>query len=225
MTNRRKLYALAQGWLISCLLGFSAQAFAGQPPNLTEAEILVAGPYCMYAQGFPQNYVKITSANAAAVAKWQVILGEAFHHIHHYCWAKLNVARSNKSGVSSQSKRAARDGAIADTQYVIDRAQSNFILLPELHMYQGELQVLQSRPAQAEIEFRRAIELKPDFWPPYLRLADLLIARKQNSRAAEVVEEGLSLSPDAGPLLRLAKQLGVKTPVPRKTAASQPSKE
>lgn len=224
MTANRCFISVWHGLSAIGLICFSLSASALAPDNATDMEIKAAAPYCMYAQGFPLNYQNTTPATANAVQYWRSILGPAIAHIHHYCWARMNAARATRSGVSRERRKALREGAIADIRYVVERAPADFVLLPELHMYAGQLHILLSRPDLAERELRRAIELKPDFWPPFLHLATLLVDQKQTSRAREVVSQGLDKSPQAKPLQRLARKLGVNHVTPASQAdASSPS--
>jgi Tfp pilus assembly protein PilF len=65
------------------------------------------------------------------------------------------------------------------------------------------------RDTNAEAVLRRAIELKRDYWPAYAALSDHYKNMGQLAKSREVLEQGLSLSPDAKPLsTRLSQMRG-----------------
>ena len=67
----------------------------------------------------------------------------------------------------------------------------------------------------------KARSLKPSYWPAYLNWAEYLRRTGEKAKAREMVEEGLSYSPDAKALRRLLTDLGGD---PR-TIAPRPSEE
>ena len=77
--------------------------------------------------------------------------------------------------------------------------------------------------------FERAAELKPDYWPPFGQLGDYYKEKGDLPKAREVLEKGLSFSPDASGLKRRLAELGssseAKKNSPRSSRAEQPSGE
>jgi hypothetical protein len=53
----------------------------------------------------------------------------------------------------------------------------------------------------------RAIELKPQYWPPYVALSDYFKELGQIAVAREWLEKGLAAAPNAQPLLRRLAEL------------------
>lgn len=187
-------------------------AHATKPPNWTDAEVLAVAPFCPDTMGFRYGdaYSTNTSPNAK---KWVGMMGQYFWHMHHYCWARMNVTRSMRAGLTPQARYALRADALTDYAYVIRNSSADFVMLPEVFMRQGETFVLMERYAEAEKSFAQAVEKKPDFWPPYLRWANLLKSNGDRKRAIEVAQRGLQQAPDAQPLRQLLKELG-GTPLP-----------
>lgn len=97
--------------------------------------------------------------------------------------------------------------SIGEFDYVITRVSDDFILLPEILTKKGENLILLGKGQVGILELERAIELKPDYWPPYAHLSDYFKSLGDLKMAREVLERGLSLSPESKGLLRRADEL------------------
>ena len=94
---------------------------------------------------------------------------------------------------------------------MIDRAPPDFVLLPEILMKKGENLIRLGQGANGNLQLLRAIELKPDYWPPYAAMSDYYKKTGDLKNAREVLEKGLSASPEAKALKeRLANLDAVK---------------
>ena len=164
-------------------------------------ELALLPPYCKYAGGFPEHN------NAAQVAKWRAIIGGTFEHIHHYCVGLMDVNHANLFSRSAQERLHTLSASVGEFQYVIDRAPPDFVLLPEIHTKRGESFVALNKGELAIPEFRRAIELKPDYWPPYADLSDYYKESGNLGLAREWVEKGLAIMPNAEALTRRLAEL------------------
>ena len=188
------------------LLLFSATTFAGKPENVTEEEKALLPSYCMDTYSFSKygdGY-----KNAPNVPKWVGMMGDAFWAMHHYCWALINLNRAQKPTMPAGTRQLTREYAIGDMQYVINNAAPDFVLLPEIYTKIGEVQLNLDRPRDAQVAFVKAQSLKPDYWPPYYRWGDYLRRTGRKKEAREVVEEGLSYSPQSKLLRGLLTELG-----------------
>ena len=56
-------------------------------------------------------------------------------------------------------------------------------------------------------ELERAIELNPDYWPPYAHMSDYYKSKGEIKTAREWLEKGLVTSPDARGLTRRLAEL------------------
>lgn len=97
--------------------------------------------------------------------------------------------------------------SIGEFDYVITRVSDDFILLPEILTKKGENLILLGKGQVGILELERAIELKPDYWPPYAHLSDYFKSLGDLKMAREILERGLSLSPESKGLLRRADEL------------------
>jgi tetratricopeptide (TPR) repeat protein len=188
------------------LLTLAFAATAAKPSNITNAEMALLPEYCADTQGFKYGDASYnTSPNAP---KWVGLMGLGFWHMHHYCWALINLGRAQKPSMPASLRQSAREYAIDDMQYVIANTTSDFIMLPEIYTKIGEVLVSLNRPQEAHDAFAKARSLKPDYWPPYFQWATHLRQTGQKVEARQLVEEGLSLSPGAKPLQNLLVELG-----------------
>jgi predicted CXXCH cytochrome family protein len=98
---------------------------------------------------------------------------------------------------------------------------------PEAHLNLGLLDTRQTRPADAEVEYKTALRLDPKFVPALMNLADLDRMRGMDAQGAELLRKAMSVEPknadvmhslalflvrqhnyaDAVPLLRQAAEL------------------
>ena len=62
------------------------------------------------------------------------------------------------------------------------------------------------------MSLQHAIDLKPDYWPPYAALGDYFKEAGNYAKAAEWLQKGLAASPNAKPLKERLTALKNKTP-------------
>ena len=201
---------LAQTFLATMLCLGSASLHAegrdGRVP--TPAELLVLPPYCKDSQIIRKvNEGRGVERDEPIAQHWFSILGENFWDIHHYCFALTNMNRADRTA-NEQEKRSLWRTAIPEFDYVLQRAEPNLILLPEIHLNKGKVLLHLDQDGAGVAEFEKAIEIKPDYWPPYAHLSDYYKEKKNPAKAREVLEQGLKANPDSEPLLRRKKALG-----------------
>jgi tetratricopeptide (TPR) repeat protein len=177
----------------------------GLPPGYPEhvdaldlREVAMLPDYCKYTQIFRDG---IPGANdQAKIDRLYASMGPTFHALHHYCFGLMKTNRALFLARTPTVKRFYLDSSIIEFDYVLRSAASrseNFVLLPEILTRKGENLVRLGRGPTAVQQLQHAMELKPDYWPPYAVLSDYYKSAGQIDRAREVLEKGLSLSPEA----------------------------
>ena len=165
--------------------------------------------YCIYTQMF-RGIVR-GGNDPAEIKRWYTVMGDTFHHMHHYC---LGLMKTNRATILARS-RYDRDfylrDAIVEFDYVIERAPADFVLLPEFFTKKGENLLRLGKPAQGMAEFQRAIELKPDYWPPYEAISDHYMSTGDIAKAREALEKALSFSPESKSLKRRLTEVEAAT--------------
>jgi len=141
--------------------------------------------------------------------------------MHHYCWGLMKTNRAILLVRTQQMRNFYLGSSIAEFNYVIRNALPDFKLLPEILTKKGENLIRLDRGPQGIVELQRAIELKPDYWPPYAAMSDYYTKIGDLAKAREWLEEGLSASPNTKALMRRMAEIdGAKDK--RKTAPLRP---
>jgi len=196
-----------------------AQGLSGLPDAVTgydPREVRLLPPFCPYTQDFRAHIPG--GGNRDEIDKWKSVLGPTYEHMHHYCWGLMKM---NRAVLFIRGEKELKVSYLVDSNkefdYVIDRAPIDFILLPEIVTKKAENLVRLGRGPAAIVEFSRAIDMKPDYWPPYAHMSDYYRQAGDKAKAREVLEQGLSRAPDSDPLKRRLAELA--------TGNSQRSKE
>ncbi len=189
---------LALGVILAAGVPTYAADVPGYPSSVTAydpREVAMLPRYCAYTQLF-RNHVP-GGNNPDEIQRWYSMLGQTFHAMHHYCWGLMKTNRGVILARDEQSRRFYLTDSIVEFDYVIDRAPPDFVLLPEILMKKGENLIRLGRGASGMLQLLRAIELKPEYWPPYAVMSDYYKNAGDFKNAREVLEKGLSASPDA----------------------------
>lgn len=173
--------------------------------EMTEAEYLLLPEFCR-AQG---NVSKYFEKYLIAERKRQLesSFGSNYQHFHHYCWALVAISRAYSTSADYNQRRAHALGAVHDMGYVLERATANFVLLPEIYTKLGEAYLLARDDVNAEKSFRKAWELKSDYWPPYVWWAQRLMQLGKTQEALAVAESGRKNAPGVKALENLIAEI------------------
>lgn len=193
-------------WVLALLASlFTMLTAQAKPTNVQESEMRIIPAYCEDTQGFKYGYKQSPNSR-----RWENAMGNTFWDMHHYCWARININRANRPGIPKSIRFSIISNVIADYDYVLNKAPSDFILLPEIYTKKGEalLQIKQIDAAKSAFEHARA--LKPDYWPAYSQWAEYLISIQRHNEALKVVQEGLKYNSESRVLKEQWKLLGGK---------------
>lgn len=192
---------------------FAASTWAQAPipgyPDTIDAfdprEVALLPPYCAYTHYFR---AKVPGGNDVQKTQaWRSTLGGTFEHIHHYCFGLMKTNRAILLARSNQSRMFYLNDALLEYDYVIERAPADFVLLPEILTKKADNLFQLNRAPVAIFQLERAIDLKPDYWPPYAKLADHYKSIGQIRKAREMLETGLKMAPGAVGLRRRLSEL------------------
>jgi len=199
-------------------------ALANKPKNIEESEMQLIPSYCPDTMGF--KYGDAYTKTSPRAKHWVALMGESFWHMHHYCWGMINLNRARRAGVSTQTSKWLLEEVRGDFMYVTSNTPKNFVMLPEVYTRLGEVELMLRQPNRAIKAFERAIEQKPDYWPPYSHWAEFLMRAGKRPEALKTVIAGLAYSPESKVLLEQFKLLGGKPsdmPAPIKKSEPQVS--
>lgn len=194
---------------------WAAEMIPGYPDNVEAydpREVALLPKYCKFTQLFRDEF----RADPEEVKRWYEIMGPAFHAMHHYCWGLMKTNRALLLATTKQVRMFNLSSAIDEFNYVIRSSPPNFVMLPEILTKKGENLIRLGRPALGITELERAIQLKPDYWPPYAALSDHYKKRGDIATAREFLDKGLALAPDAKGLRTRRTELERGTPKPER---------
>jgi len=202
----------------------AGHAAANAPQNITVGELARLPEYCPDAQLFETR----GSPNAPTDRQrhWVSVMGPTFWAVHHYCWAVLNSNRSERAGVNAQQREFLLTTAVADGYYVLNNSTADFPLLPEVLHRVGEYNMRLGRPIQALEHFEKSKQVKFDYWPPYLGIAEVNLQLGRRQLAIDSLTEGLKAVPNEPSLKRaldrISKPGGTPTTSQAKPASARP---
>lgn len=179
-------------WIV--LLLVCLPAWAQKPPGITEGEMALLPEFCQDAQGFKYGDAYFNPSPRAP--KWVGMMGQTFWAMHHHCWALIRINRSKAAGTSRQMIEGHLRAAIGDFIYVLNHANRDFILLPEIYTRIGDAHVQLEEYGSALQAYKNAREVKPDYWPAYVHWADVLAKVGKRKEAKALVEEVLKITPN-----------------------------
>ena len=206
---RTRAGAIAFGF---CLLA-PLQAVA--QPRIVDQDLAMLPEYCR------ANRLVNHAYDPAQAQIWSKRLHPMWAHIHHYCWALVANNRATFFSKNRIERNKALETSIPDIDYVLRYASRDFVLLPELLFKKGETFLRIGQPNRGIPILESAIDVRPDYWPPYAAIADYYTEIGDISKARELLERGLAASPDTKALKsRLAALEGKKN-----TRQSPPARE
>lgn len=192
----------------------AAQApIPGYPAQVTaydEREVGRLPRYCRYTQDF-RSAVK-GGDDQAKISYWYSTLGQPFHAMHHYCWGLMKLNRALFLARTDQSRTFYFGAAIAEFDYVLERSPDDFVLRPEMLTKKGQALIRLGRGPVAVPILEKAIELNPNYWPPYVQLSEHYKSSGQIGLARDTLQKALEQSPGVETLKqRLAELEGSKS--------------
>lgn len=192
--------------IVAALLSLIWTIPANADSKMTEAEYLLLPEYCKAQGNVSERYYQ-KYFRAERTRQWQSGFGGNYQHYHHYCWSIVAIARAYKASTSATARESMSKGAIHDIEYVLERSSPDFILLPEIYTKLGEAYLLARDDRNAEAAFRKAWEIKPSYWRPYVWWAQRLIQLGKMHEALAVAEEGQKNAPNVKALDDLIRDL------------------
>jgi hypothetical protein len=203
------------------LMVATPHTWAQKPEGVTAGEMALLPPYCPDTQLFKYgDRVTNPSPNANF---WISKMGTTFWAMHHYCWALIRMNRAKQIGVSAPMREGHIKGALADYEYVLTNATSEFPLSPEILTRMGDAYLLLGATGAAMEVYARARQIKPDYWPPYVAWAEVLVGIGKREEAVALVEDVIKLQPDDPVLQARYKRLLVAAKPAQRAKVVTPS--
>jgi len=191
--------------LAAMLHGSSAVAQQSQY-QLDPKQLAMLPPYCKYTQVFRD---KVPGGNdPQQIERWGSVLGaQSFHHLHHYCAGLGSTNRALYFSSTKQDRNFELSQSVREFDYVLERVPADYVLRPEILTKRGENLLRLGNGPEGALDLNRAIELKPDHWPPYAALSDYYKELGDLRSAREWAEKGLAAAPGTKALQRRLAEL------------------
>lgn len=130
--------------------------------------------------------------------RWDQILGSGIDSIHHYCrglnWTNTALFFSK----NRQERTDALGYSLQEFDFILNQTDtSHFKLLPEVLTKKGENLIRLRRFPEALPVLQKAIQVKPDYWPPYAVLSDYFRDVGDIPKAHEWLDKALAIDPNA----------------------------
>lgn len=185
--------------------GQGIPGYPGTVEGFDPREIALLPRYCVYTDTF-RSRVPLGN-NPQMIAQWHAHMGRIFEAMHHYCYGLMKTNRATLLAQDATTRRFYLLDSITEFDYVISRAPADFVLLPEILSKKGENLIRLDKGPAGMQELERAIELNPNYWPPYAHMSDYFKSKGEIKTAREWLEKGLVTSPDARGLTRRLAEL------------------
>lgn len=202
--------------IVSAATTASAQSIPGYGTieDYHPREIAMLPRYCIHTQIFNS---KVPGGNdESEIKRWRSVFGPSFAAMHHYCWGLMSTNRALYLTQNKQLRDFYLQRSIQEFNYVLRESPPDFVLRPEILTKKGENLIRHGKGPAGAIELEQAIELKPDYWPPYLALSNYYRDIGDKEAAREIVKRGLKHAPDAKPLQRRHAELDGTERAPKK---------
>ena len=134
---------------------------------------------------------------AEAQKYWTSVMGSTYEHIHHYCRGLVHTNRATMFFRDPQDIRFALNKSLDEFGYVLRHAPMDFVLLPEIFTKRGDNLNRLGRTEEGMEDLRRAMKLKPDYWPPYAAISDHYRRQGDMAKAREWLDKALAIAPNA----------------------------
>lgn len=204
---------------IFILLSSQMPAFAVQDFTVTRQELALMPPYCTAYFGHFFGLPKLQDSPLRNT------IPAGCPSLHHYCDGLKAMLRGNSN------MRESKYWAGIAVRVFEGMAQlpnwASCPLRPEAYVNAGKVLLRQraqggASSGEAVVDFRKALELNPDYLAAYYALSDYYVDLGDKKKALSVVNEGLRHVPHSKGLLRRFKELGGKTPPTPIMATTKP---
>lgn len=167
--------------------GWCSLAIGGLQGEIKAHEVRLLPEYCPHTLTFVKDY-----GSPEGQQQWQQRLGPPYHAMHHYCWALIARNRAARFGATPQERRHNYNSVVSDIEFVLRHADDTFALMPEILTRRAEAYVALKEFANADRDLRRALSIRPDYWPAYAELAESLATQGKRTDAFAVLKDGIS---------------------------------
>ncbi len=188
--------------LTSSIIGFlffvlAASPASSQALNATDAERAQLPEYCTFSM-FGVYLRQIgTKDEHPRLKYWMALHGKDQHHVHHFCYAQVWLARANKEYRNASQKAKFFEMAYRETVYPINNlVDPEYRLIPDIYTAQGTALAGLKKFEEANSAFEKAVAANSAFLRAYGFAAENRITQNNPKSAREWAERGLQVDPN-----------------------------
>lgn len=168
--------------------------------------------YCKYTKLLPDTkHTTGAFLHPLSQGMYHQMFGETWNHLHHYCFGLNDIYKASKEAYNEEMRRGLTRSAIVEFDYVLDRAHQGFVLTPEILVAKGNALVSLDRDLEAVEQFTTALEIRADYVPAYVALANYFERRGDTPYAVTILRQGLERVPDSEILQAKLDELSSRT--------------
>jgi len=139
-------------------------------------------------------------------------------HFHHYC-AAMNAMNKANVTKGKEDRRYQLGLVMSESSYVLSHSAADHPLLPAVYTLRAQSLLSARKPADAERELLKALQMDPTQMEALVTLARLYSDTGRKDNAVKTVRAGLAIAPDNKSLRRLGLKLAMELPPIEGTAA------
>lgn len=194
-----RIPALARTLAAAALLaGVASGALASPPLDIRPEERAMLPRWCDYVQGFA-----VGEARQAEYKRLMDRYGFPWSHMHHYCWALIDIARLERSAISRPQGWASASRALENIDYMLERSDAGFAPRAEVLASKAKL-LMRTRNFGPAGETAQVLTTEfPGFADGYTILAEVLLRSGHRDEAMKVLDAGATAATDKERFARL----------------------
>lgn len=169
----------------------------GEVEDISELALLP-----VYCKGTQQ--IRSISNDPKPLSEYVAIYGDAYTHLHHYCWA-LNIENKLPGIRKEIYKQNSLALILANIQYVLDRSPLSFSLLPEMYIKKAQTLFKMERDVEAVGVLFKLTQIRPRYGPAYAQLGAYYQGIGDKSNAIKSYEQGIINTPKANEVFFIKK--------------------
>ena len=176
--------------------GIWAGLATAQSPDRAE-EMAFLPPYCNYTQGYPGT------SRPGAYQAYMNRYGDAWSHMHHYCWALGEIGRADRMNLQPHIRRGLISSAVGNIDYVLRRSEPGFPFRPEMLWRKARLLIRTGDAKRALETAQRLRDEAPSLADGYVIMAEILSKGGRLEEAQRVIADAEAQVTDKERLARL----------------------
>lgn len=173
------------------LVAFVLPSPARAEPEVRKDEYALLPAFCMYTQGAPG-----TLADHSTYQRLVNHYGEAWKHVHHYCWGVARYLRTLSTRTDPGWKVTYARNALGDFIYVLERSPPGFFVRRDLYRKMMAIQRNQGKLEDAIATGRQMISEFPTAAEAYADTSLALVSANRLKEAAALLDVGAERAED-----------------------------